>query len=72
MVTHMITIGEKTGEIERMLTVVADAYESEVEQTIAATTSLLGPGMIVIMGGVVFVTALGLLMPMMNLSSMIK
>ncbi len=72
MVTHMIAIGERTGELERMLTVVAESYEDEVEQTIQATTSLLGPGMIVIMGGVVFVTALGLLMPMMNLSSMIK
>lgn len=72
LVTHMITIGEKTGELEKMLTVVADAYEDQVEATITAMTSLLGPAMIMLIGGVVFIVALGLLTPMMNISSMIK
>ena len=72
MVTHMIAIGERTGELERMLTSVADAYEDEVEATISALTSLLGPLMIMVMGGIVFLVALGLLMPMMNLSQMIR
>ena len=72
LVTHMITIGEKTGELERMLTVVADAYEDQVEATITAMTSLLGPAMIMLIGGIVFIVALGLLTPMMNISSMIK
>jgi general secretion pathway protein F len=72
MVTHMIAIGERTGELEKMLTVVADSYEEEVESTMNALTSLLAPVMIMIMGGVIFIVALGLLMPMMNLSSMIK
>ena len=71
MVTHMINIGERTGELETMLGTVADAYDDEVEQTMNAVTSILGPLMIVVMGGIVFVTALGLLMPMMNLSNMI-
>lgn len=72
MVTHMITIGEKTGELERMLTIVADAYEDQVEATISAMTSILGPVMIMLIGGVVFLVALGLLTPMMNISSMVK
>lgn len=72
LVTHMIAIGEKTGELERMLTIVADAYEDQVEATIAAMTSLLGPVMILTIGGVVFLVALGLLTPMMNISSMIR
>jgi len=72
LVTHMIAIGERTGELERMLTSVADAYEDEVEATISALTSLLGPLMIMLMGGIVFLVALGLLMPMMNLSQMIR
>jgi general secretion pathway protein F len=72
MVTHMIAIGERTGELEKMLTVVADSYDEEVESTMAAVTSLLGPMMIMLMGGVIFLVALGLLLPMMNLSSMIK
>lgn len=72
LVTHMISIGEKTGELEKMLTIVANAYEDEVEATISAMTSLLGPVMILTIGGVVFVVALGLLTPMMNISSMIR
>ena len=72
MVTHMISIGERTGELERMLTIVADAYEDQVEATIAAMTSILGPIMIMLIGGIVFFVALGLLTPMMNISSMVK
>jgi general secretion pathway protein F len=72
LVTHMIAIGEKTGELEKMLTIVADAYEDEVEATITAVTSLLGPVMIMSIGGIVFIVALGLLTPMMNISSMVK
>lgn len=72
LVTHMIAIGEKTGELEGMLTSVADAYEEQVEATMTAVTSLLAPLMIMIMGGALFFIALGLLLPMMNLSSMIR
>ncbi len=72
MVTHMIAIGEKTGELERMLNLVADAYDDQVEQTTQALTSLLAPLAILVMGGIVFLVALGLLMPMMNISSMIR
>ncbi len=72
MVTHMISIGERTGELERMLTIVADAYEDQVEATISALTSMLGPVMIMLIGGIVFLVALGLLTPMMNISSMVK
>jgi len=72
LVTHMIAIGERTGELERMLTVVADSYEDQVEATISAMTSLLAPVMIMVIGGTIFVVAVGLLMPMMDLSSMIQ
>lgn len=72
VVTHMIAIGEKTGELERMLNIVADAYDDETENTLEAMTSLLGPAVIMIMGGGVFLVALGLLLPMMNLNQMIR
>jgi len=72
MVTHMIAIGEKTGELEGMLGSVADAYDEQVEQTMNAMTSILAPLAILVLGGAVFVVALGLLLPMMNISSMIK
>ena len=71
MVTHMIAIGERTGELETMLTNVADTYEEQVETTITAMTSLLGPVMIMLMGGILFIFAIGLLLPMTQMSSMI-
>jgi general secretion pathway protein F len=68
MVIHMIAIGERTGELEAMLTNVADAYEGEVDSTVEGLTSLLGPLMIVLMGGVVFFVALGLLLPLSQMT----
>lgn len=72
VVTHMIAIGEKTGELERMLGTVSKAYESEVSATLEGLTSLLSPVVILVMGGAVFVVALSLLLPMMRLTSMMN
>jgi general secretion pathway protein F len=72
IVTHMITIGEKTGELEGMLGKVADAYDSQVENTVNTLTSLLTPILTLFMGGVVAVIALGILLPMLNLSSVVQ
>lgn len=71
VVTHMISIGERTGELERMLTLVADAYDNEVETALNALTSLLGPLVILAMGGMVFLVAIGMLLPMMGLSKLV-
>lgn len=71
IVTHMITIGEKTGELETMLSKVADAYDTEVENTVNQLTSLLTPIMTIFMGLVVATIALGILLPMLQLSSAI-
>ena len=68
MVIHMIAIGERTGELEAMLVNVADAYEAEVESAVEALTTLLGPVMIMAMGGAVGFVALGLLLPMVSLT----
>jgi general secretion pathway protein F len=72
IVTHMITIGEKTGELEGMLGKVADAYDSQVENTVNTLTSLLTPILTLMMGGVVATIALGILLPMLNLSSVVQ
>ena len=55
-----------------MLTVVADTYEDQVEATITALTTMLGPAMILMIGGIVFLVAWGLLTPMMNISSLVR
>lgn len=72
IVIHMITIGERTGELEPMLAKVATAYDSQVDNTVNALTSLLTPVLTLFMGGVVALVALGVLLPMLNLSAAIK
>ena len=51
MVTHMIAVGERSGALEEMLNVVADAYESQVDARIQTLTTLLEPVMIVGLSG---------------------
>ena len=70
IVTHMIAIGERTGELENMLAKVADAYETEVDNLVTGLTSLLEPILILMMGGIVAFVALAILLPMLNMSSM--
>ena len=48
MVGHMVSVGEETGQLEHMLTKIADFYEAEVDAKVKALTSLLEPLMIVL------------------------
>ena len=72
LVTHMIAIGEKTGDLEPMLGKVADSYDQQVENTLAGLTSLLEPILILTMGGGVAIVALSILQPMLNLSAIAR
>ncbi len=69
IVTHMIAVGERSGELEGMLENVADAYDVEVEAKVQVMTSLLEPLIIVTMGAIVGFIAVAILMPLMQLSS---
>jgi general secretion pathway protein F len=71
LVSHMISIGEKSGQLEEMLLRVADAYDNEVETTIDGLTSLLEPVIIVAMAAVVFVIMLAVLLPIFELNTII-
>jgi type IV pilus assembly protein PilC len=64
MAIQMISIGEETGELDKMLAKVADFYEDEVEQAVKALTSILEPIMIVILGGMVGAILLAMYLPM--------
>ena len=65
----MIAVGEKSGQLESMLTNVADAYDSAVETRVQVLTSLLEPLMIVVMGGAVAFIAFSILMPLIQMSN---
>jgi len=69
IVIHMVTVGEKTGELEVMLKHVSDAYDIEVETRIQTLTSLLEPAMIIIMGGTVAFIVISILMPIMQMTN---
>ncbi|MBT4790195.1 MAG: type II secretion system inner membrane protein GspF [Halobacteriovoraceae bacterium] len=68
MVTHMITLGENSGELEEMLTIVAENYEDQVDSKISGLTTVLEPIMIVIMGITVLFIVLSVILPMMQLN----
>lgn len=68
LVTHMITIGEKTGDLEKMLERIADAYDADVENSLSTLTTLLEPIMILVMAGVVSFIVLSILLPILKLN----
>ncbi len=70
MVIHMISIGEKTGELENMLLQVSVAYDFQVKTQIDGLTSLLEPFMIIVMGCVIGIIVFSIMIPMFQLSSL--
>lgn len=72
IVTHMIAVGERSGQLEEMLIHVADAYDQQIEVRVGAMTSILEPLLIVVMGGVVGGIAFAILMPLLQLNEMIQ
>ena len=69
MVTHMIRLGEKSGELEQMLTIVAENYEDQVNTKLSGLTSILEPIMMVAMGGAVGFIIFSVVAPMMEINS---
>jgi len=72
IVTHMIAVGERSGQLEEMLLHVADAYDQQIEVRVGALTSILEPLLIVVMGAVVGGIAFAILMPLLRLNEMIQ
>jgi general secretion pathway protein F len=72
MVTHMIAVGEKTGQLESMLENVSRSYEADVETRVTALTSLLEPIMIVLLGGMVGFIAMAILMPLIQMNQLVE
>lgn len=68
LVTHMIAIGERSGQLEEMLDNVAVAYNREVDMRIDAMTTLLEPLMIVAMGIAVAVIVFAVMLPILQLN----
>lgn len=71
IVTHMIAIGERSGQLEEMLEHVAAAYDQQVDVRVQAITSLLEPLIIVIMGGISGGIAFSILMPLLQINEFV-
>lgn len=69
IVIHMVNIGEKTGDLENMLTQVSDAYDFQVKNKIDALTGLIGPVVLILMGIAIGVIVFSVMVPMFELTS---
>jgi general secretion pathway protein F len=72
MVTHMVAIGEKSGQLEQMLNRVAIAYEQRVDVQLKSLMSLLSPLLILAMGGAVGFIVFSILTPILQMNTLVK
>ncbi|WP_026906459.1 type II secretion system F family protein [Paucisalibacillus globulus] len=67
LVTQMIAIGEQSGQLDLMLSKVADFYEEDVDRTVDTLKSLIEPLMIVVLAGVVGFIVIAIMVPMFSI-----
>jgi general secretion pathway protein F len=72
LVTHMIAVGEKSGEMEEMLRRVSQIYDAEVDRVITRLTALMEPIMILGMGVIVFFIVVAILLPIFEMSQIVR
>lgn len=69
IVTHMIAVGEASGELDAMLSKVSDTFDELVENALGRLTAVMGPVLLLIVAGVVVIVILSTLLPLMDLTS---
>lgn len=67
MVTQMISVGEKTGGLDEMLSKIADFYDEEVDEAVTALTSIIEPVIIVLMGAIIGGILVAMYLPMFDI-----
>ncbi len=72
MVTRMISVGEKSGQMEKMLSKVAEFYDDQVDAAVAGLTSIIEPLIIGFLGVVVGFIVIALFMPILNITAVLK
>lgn len=72
MVTHMISIGEETGNLDVMLEKIAQFYDREVENIISRLSSIIEPALILCLGGIVGFIVMSVVLPMLTLMGSIS
>jgi type IV pilus assembly protein PilC len=72
MVSQMVKIGEETGELEKMLSKIADFYEDEVDSAVSSLTSIIEPVMMIGVGVMVGIIIIAMYMPMFKMLTLVK
>jgi len=67
-----VKIGEETGELEKMLSKIADFYEDEVDSAVSSLTSIVEPIMMMGVGLMVGVIIISMYMPMFKMLTLVK
>ena len=71
MVTRMISVGEESGELEKMLSKIADFYEDQVDAAVSGLTSLIEPLIIAFLGIVVGSIVIAMFLPIFKITELI-
>ncbi len=69
---QMIQVGEQSGDLEGMLNKVADVYENEVEMSVSSMTAMMEPIIIVVMAAIIGFIIVSILLPIMEMNTLIK
>jgi len=72
MVTRMVSVGEKTGELEKMLTKISDFYDEQVDTSVEGLTSLIEPLVIAFLGIVIGGIVICMFLPIFKISTIIN
>ncbi len=72
MLVHLVSSGESSGQLESMLERAADNQERELDGVVNTAVGILGPLMILLMGGFVFVIVIALLLPIFQLNQLVR
>ena len=72
IVAQMLSVGEETGQTDKVLIKVADFYEEEVDTAIDGVSSIIEPVMIVAMGGVIALVAVSVMGPITSMAGQVK
>jgi len=68
----MLSVGEETGQTDKVLVKVADFYEEEVDTAIDGVSSIIEPVMIVAMGIVIALVAVSVMGPITSMAGQVK
>ena len=72
MVVRMISVGEQTGQLEKMLNKIADFYDEQVDAAVSGLTSMIEPLVIGLLGIIIGGIVIALFMPIFTITQLIK